>query len=393
MAFPLSLTAAVEYFTGLGFDTLPLFPGSKRPSASRWQSRLPRELWGVAVPDSNIGIRGGGSARVAVLDFDDKKTAGTFQRGVDWLAGLGLCPGDYPLVRTASDVGRHVYAHLDGLLPGHSAAFRTGFGTGELRYGPGAYVVAPPSRIGTASYALLSGSFERLPVLAVGDLLPLLSRPADAGHLASTSLMVPRAEISRNTRALLRDGGSTQYTSRSEAEQAIVVGLVRAGYDFEDVVRALDENPGAGRFREECAKSRERALAWLRRGYEKAIARRANSEGVYRRRARETGESAQDRPWPGRTGQQDKVVFIAHTMCAARAGRPAYAASVRDLADITGLSPKTCARATKRLQRAGLIELVTPARAEYANIFRLLSQTVTLPHRGEGGDMCHFERE
>ena len=49
----------------LGFDTLPLIPGSKRTYARAWQRRLPYRLWQNAPERANIGIRGGGFAGVA----------------------------------------------------------------------------------------------------------------------------------------------------------------------------------------------------------------------------------------------------------------------------------------------------------------------------------------
>ncbi len=388
---PSTLAAAMRYFTDLGFDTIPLLPQSKRAWMSGWQLRSPQDLWDGAAPNSNVGIRGGGAAHVVVFDFDDKKRPGTSQRGLQWLGGLGLGPSDYPLVRTASGVGRHVYARLDGALPGQSTGFHTGLGSGEVRHGSGAYVVAPPSTVGGNRYDLLSGSFRRLPTLAVHDVLTLLGIPPIARELVTPPANNILAGIPPRTWQLLNGIGLRRYPSRSEAEQAIVMSLIVAGFGLDAVIATFDMYPCAGRFREESAKSRVQAIAWLARGYDKAVLLMKNSEGAARHRARQAEEWAQSRRWAGRTGQQDKLVFVAHTRLAGRSRRLTYAASVRDLASVTALSPKTCARATKRLERMGLLELVSAGVSEWASTYRLVSQSATLPHSGGGGGVSQFE--
>ncbi len=300
--YPSTVAQAREYFTILGFDTVPLLPASKRTGIRGWQLRSPRQLWEGAAPESNIGIRGAGSGRLAVLDFDDKSNAGTSERGLRWLAGLGLRAGDYPLVQTASGVGRHVYIRLEGAFSGNSSIFKPVFGAGELRYGPGAYVVAPPSTVGGRRYCLLSGSYRHLPTLAMRDIIPLLrtapaARAVDRLYAAGLLLRIPP-----RTFELLRGIGLERYATRSEAEQAIVTSLVRAGFGFNAITEAFEIYPCAGRFREECAKSPKRGLAWLRRGYEKAAFLLQNSVVPARHQAQEAEEWAQSRRWSGRTG-------------------------------------------------------------------------------------------
>jgi hypothetical protein len=380
---PSTVTEALRFFAQMGFDTVPLIGRSKRPQTLAWPTRPPPDMWSEVNTDANIGIRGGGAARLAVLDFDDKARAGTLSRGLDWLAGLGLHPGDYPLVRTASGIGRHAYVSLMGSLPGHSARLSPDLGAGELRYGPAAYVVAPPSVVAASRYELLSGSFDDVPQIPVSEILTVIVRTGSTrlGRPTQTGLDLKRVSV--RTWNLMDGLGTAQYGSRSEAEEAIIVGLIRAGATYDDVERIFQEWPCAGRYREEHARSANRACSWLRRSYDNAVAFLERLPSAHAEVADEAIAWAMTRPWPGRTGQSDQAVLVAHATIAKRAGRLDYGASMRELAVETGLTPETCQKATKRLRQLGLITLMKTSSDGYSNIYRLLSQSWTISHRGE----------
>ena len=168
-----SITAAPQYYADLGIDTLPLPPGSKQAGVRAWQNRSPLELWQSAPKDSNIAIRCGGHANLAVIDCDDKEIRGTYKNVSRYLAGLGLSEGNYPTVRTASGNGKHIYLKLKETPQGNYKHLSGNFGAGEFRYGSGAYVLAPPSIV-NQQYELLHGDFSSLPVINVKDLLPII---------------------------------------------------------------------------------------------------------------------------------------------------------------------------------------------------------------------------
>jgi hypothetical protein len=134
--------SASKYLT-LGYSPIPLDPRSKDASIHGWQRRKLDRLWRDAKPDSNLGLRGGGDVRAAFLDCDEKNQLGTFDHAVTWLAGLGVT--DYPIIQTASGIGRQIYVTFSGGLPGEYRKLKSEFGAGEFRYGQGAYVCAPPS--------------------------------------------------------------------------------------------------------------------------------------------------------------------------------------------------------------------------------------------------------
>lgn len=374
---------ALIFYSSLGFDALPLTPNSKKCKIKGWQNGDPEEMWKQAEEGANIGIRAGGKARVAILDFDDKEQPGTSKNGLRWLSGLGLDPGDYPLVKTASGVGSHVYVRLEEFLEGAYLRFSDEFGAGEFRYGEGAYVVAPPSIVNGKKYQVLSGSFENIPTLMLQDLSQIVDLPKTALPFEVTHLQQNKVKrIPKSTLALLKGIGVEKYHSRSEAEQAILTGLVNKGFTYEETLQLFIEFPAAGKFKGLHYENPSRATSWLRRSFGEATRYTRAQESRPRQLARYAKEWAQTKAWPGNSGLYDQIVFIAHTEIAFQAGRYEYAASARDLAKITRLTAEACSAATRRLCEAGLLKITREWVAERATRYQIESQSLTLPHRG-----------
>lgn len=373
---------ALEQYTNMGFDTLPLRPGTKKALSKNWQRLPPEAMWHDAPDDANLGLRAGGQARLAVIDCDDKERPGTLVNVQNWLDGLGYPPDSYPLVRTASGLGGHIYIEWGGELAKNSRNISEQFGSGEFRYGHGAYVVAPPSVVTSGKYELLQGDLLHRPFLTAKDVLQILKVQDDAPKKAAISDTTPN-RIPRRTFALLNGIGVERYQSRSDAEQAILTGLVNKGFDFENALSLFIKYPCAGRFQEEYANSPKDALNWLRLSYDNAVLFANAGESRPRQLAKSALEWATRRPWKGKTGQYDKLIYIAHASIAYRAGRLEYGISARELANMTALSPEACLSATERLCGYGFIALVKVWAAALSNTYRLESQSLTLPHRGE----------
>lgn len=365
--------AEAEY-RALGFDTLPLRPDSKAPLSKGWPQRPPDDMWRDAPPDALLGVRAGGSAQVAFLDCDEKTKPGTFANASRWLVGLGYDPeADVPVVQTASGVGRHVWLRFEGALPGNYRTLDSAFGAGELRYGPGSFVVAPPSVIDGNAYALVSGTFWRLPRVELRDILPLL-RKKSLEQLPERAVLRP---IPRNAQMLLNGTGTAKYPSRSEVECAIVVSLVNVGYDFDSILYLFRNHPAAGKFAELHVESEANAIRWLRQTFDKAAhwARSHTSPG--RQSAQSALDWAEASPWPGRTGPYDQAVFEAHCKIAWKSGATVYAASARVLAEAAGTISMTATNATHRLIEAGLLKLVIPSVADQAAQYELIVPNYT----------------
>jgi len=346
----------------LGFDTLPLIPGEKNTKAYAWQSRSPYRLWQNASERANIGIRGGGLASVAFIDCDEPRT---FETVTKHLAGLGYHNDSYPVVQTASGEGRHVYITLSGVLSGDARDLSKEIGAGEFRYGSGAYVVAPPSFINDCGgYALISGDYSIRPTLEVKDVLPIL------GNRETVTERKPT--LSRKALALLYGKNIDTYSSRSEAEQALITSLFNAGFSFDEILDYFNRYPCAGHYAEEqTQKGAKSATGWLRRSYNKAVKWATTHESKARQVAKSAIAWAESRAWQGRTGAVDQLIYLAHANIAHKAGRLNFAASCRDLAELAGVSHMTATRSTWRLCNSGLLVPDKKAVADSANFYQL----------------------
>lgn len=320
-------------------------------------------------------MRCGGDVRLAVLDADDKHDARTSANLTRYLAGLGLDAGDYPLVATPAN-GRHFYATLGGNLPDNYRTFKAELGAGELRYGKGAYIGAPPSIIGASTYRLLSGDFRTLARVDARDVLPILANQ-DTTPSRDAPALPNRARPSRRAWLLLNGKTLDRYPSRSEAEQALLTSLICAGQTFDDALSLFLKYPCAGKFAELYQKNPKRAVEWLRLSYESAARWQSTHEPQGRRIASAALQWAVNRAWNGHTGTIDRAVFIAHATIAQATGRQEYHASARALAELAQVGSMTATRATHRLIGAGLLEKTKAAVAAptlpLANLYRLKS--------------------
>jgi hypothetical protein len=201
-------TAHIMY-DELGFDTLPLIPGTKQPYPRAWQSRSSYSLWRNAPKNANIGVRAGGMAKVAIIDCDEPAS---FEGISNYLARLGYQLGSYPVVQTQSGTGRHVYLSFTGGLSGDWRKLSVQIGKGEFRFGAGSQVAAPPSVIRNGGkYVLICGDFHDLPSLSLQDVLPILSNQEVE--------TVDKPTIARRAIALLNGKNIKNFKSHSEADQ------------------------------------------------------------------------------------------------------------------------------------------------------------------------------
>lgn len=380
-------TAVLEY-VDLGFDPIPLKPGTKKPAVAEWPTRNPSSLWRGMGWDVNVGIRMGGASQLAVIDCDEAKQPGTYERIVRHLAESNHLPGDYPVVQSASGNGRHIYFLFQGALNGNSRNLSNDFGAGEFRYGQGAYVTAPPSRVDGNLYQLVAGDFRQLPRLGMEEVLPILGNKDIAPE---HSRMSP--EISRNTLALLKGNNVSNYDTRSEAEMALITMLINCGIDFEGVLDLFKRFPAAGKFKEIFEKDPGAAVRWLRSSYNNALEWSSAHQSEGRQMAVAALNWAESHLWLGRTGLTDKAVFMAHATFAYKSAQLTYAAAVRDLAKIAGLSRPTVSKANVRLCEKGLLIRVRPAFKDFATQYRLLmpkGQNLTSPSPPACGEVVNF---
>jgi hypothetical protein len=298
-----------------------------------------------------------------------------------FLGNLGLHQDVLPIVQTASGIGRHIYIQVSEAYEGSSLSLSRQTGAGEFRYGPGAYVVAPPSSVsGQGSYNQISGDFANLPEIHVHDIRSILGAP----HLLARE-MEQQKYPSRLAWKILRGVIPPKYRSRSEAEQALILSLINSGFDFSDIQGFFMRYPAAGKFQELYSINPGRAMRYLRISYGNALKFSENiSPG--RQLALKAITWAVNHPWPGRTGGYDREIYLAHTQIAHRSGSTIYAASSRTLAELANMSHMAASNGTRRLIGQGLIHKEVSAVANLANQYRLTEQpllhSVNIPLEG-----------
>ena len=354
-------------FTEFDFDPFPLIPGEKNPLPSGWQRRPIHRLWQGVPSDVNIGLRGGGRVQAAFIDCDDKNHPGTFETAQEWLADLGYMPGEYPVIRTASGIGRHIYVTWAGGLPGNSRKLAKDFGAGEFRYGPGAFVVAPPSVLSDGGkYEQIAGDLRQMPRLSLHDVLPILG-------IQDTTPKAQKPRISRKAIALLHGAGIENYSSRSEAEQSLLISFANVDLSFVQVLKYFDKFPVMGKYAELKIEDMANAERWLQHSYSEAIQWvKDHPDSKARQTIQALMEWAESRPWPGRTGANDKAALIAVAQIAHKAGKLEIASACRDVAVIAKIGRTAAANALHRLiVKHDLLELIEEWKADSANKYRL----------------------
>ena len=186
-----ALARALAY-TGHGWPVFPCRPRSKEPATTHGHLDATTDpemiaAWWEQVPARNVAIATGAPGP-DVLDVDVRPGGSGF-RAWNKLQRTGLCSGAIAVVRTPSG-GMHAYypgtEQRSRRIPAEHLDFKAA----------GGYVLAPPSRIGAASYRVIrqpSGERASLDWAAVTRLLlpereqlpSAGQRTADAGRLAT----------------------------------------------------------------------------------------------------------------------------------------------------------------------------------------------------------------
>ena len=184
-------SAAVRLATA-GFAVFPCRSGEKRPLPTHGLLDATKDVeqvraWWRRWPGANIGLPTGSTSGLAVLDIDRRATGSGYAAFARLLRD-GLADGWAGLVRTPSG-GLHAYYPADPARParcwqsaGHHVDFR----------GDGGYVIAPPSRVASAS-----GSDVGYSVARIGGAKPRLL-PAETIR----DLLLPRAHPSSKAAGL-----------------------------------------------------------------------------------------------------------------------------------------------------------------------------------------------
>lgn len=396
-ALPLALAVAARH------DALRVYPDppANRTSEAPWDGRsLPSGPYAVYLHDVE------GNAPILALEFDGDGNVGSEAINLaERLRTVGirfvLCasgrPGHHHVFVTVQPSLRAgtVKSLLDGLHAGAPSLDRSpmrNVRTGAIR------PPLAPHRLGGYSQLLhptdpeeaLALLIKPNPAEALQQAVTEIARPSRSHVNLRGGLTILQRPLSEATECLLREGDrSGHYRSRSEAEAALVLGLVDAGWSAERIQAAAEDPSYAGfpKFREKLARSPRDAHRYLQRTLTSALAR-ASSKPPTRGQVKDdlqklAGVALNWHPG-GRTAAVDRAVLLAHVRAAIAAGSRTHGLSVRQGAEWAGVADhRTVARARRRLSQRGWIKPVAQNRnPEEACCFILL-------HPGGGENSPH----
>lgn len=395
----LEIQAQRDAYFSAGYDAIPIVPRGKRPFCPGWQTISAKEQWAGVPWDCNLGLRLGGSSKLAVIDADDKNAPGTADRVRNLLVAYWGKRHEICEIATASQIGRQFPFILIGELSGNWINLRNGM-AGELRYGAGAQVVAFPSVVGGVKYKLISGSIfspGELPIDIVLDLFDLAkpgspfqpdnssSLPAEGEEPLKAKKYISPFDYSKDQKERLVAKGFTKLNmaiqqpgvDRSVEEQRLMTSLAAKGMAYEEMKGLfIKHEVSSGKFIERYSHDPKDGDNYLRHSYNKAVGYLEHSDTF--KRLFVAWAAAYVR-WPGRKGLQLRAVFLAHVKIAFQTGHfpganqnDVYHASTRDLSTFSGVHRNTIERVSRELVCQGYIDCVETASGAKANKFRLL---------------------
>ena len=152
--------------------------------------------------------------------------------------------------------------------------------------------------------------------------------------------------LSARTLRLLRFGDPDRgfYKSRSELVQAIVQGAINSGFGLDYIVKIFmdPQNAGGDKVREITRiKGSDKAFEYVEQSYRRALStHRAafNDVDDVLAEIETIRREAIDLGMKGRAGATDQSVLLAHLRIAARRKSLTYGASVREIAELAGVS-------------------------------------------------------
>lgn len=318
-----------------GLAAIPILEGTKQP-AVRWkqfqrQAPSTEELYSLFAREHlTVGVLcGKPSDRLLVLDCDNFKTLdqtiSTLGNPHTWIV--------------QSKRGGHVYLRTP--VPVRSARAE-----GMDLKGQGGYVLAPGALHPTGiRYTWLNHS-DTIYDLDALDAIPGI-------HLEPAPLrpsgMPRRAWLLLTDPATAKPNGAP-YSSASEREFAVLCTLINSGWDWNQIFPAFNRYATHGHYTRKVSElGATRAATWLEKDYHRALQFVRANESEERRAARSLQQWAINVQWNGRTGAHNQVVFLAHAKIAERVGHLTYGASVRELAELAGVSKNAASRANHRL--------------------------------------------
>ena len=324
-----------------GLNVFPIVQGKKTPYGPHGiltTTRLHRPSLPGLVQYSNIAVMTGRlSGNLVVLDCD---TWDVFERIKAALDAENIAAW----VRNGVDGGQCWLRCQDGEVSNANV-------DGVEILGNRLYSVAPPSIHPSGMvYEWVKRDGFQPPLVPLGRLAALglgletVGRRRARGKLHELPEVANRVLVERDTMG---------YASNSEAEFATCLSLLGGGYDDADVMRffAMFPTPHYVKVGETHFK---KSVLDQARDKQMPRARGASRSPGYLHSSAFVGW-AENRPWPGRTGNADRAVYLALCHRMRLDGGARFRASVREVAELAAVNKETAYKAIGRLVAADLV--------------------------------------
>jgi hypothetical protein len=350
-------------------DKTPLFAWQSKPSDAQWYSAGGSQFRG------NLAVILGNG--FAVIDADDEPAV---EHVSTWLDGKGIISSQ---VRTPSG-GIHTWlrvAHAPAEV--NCRLLSPDIGKGELRVA-NCYVLAPCSSIGNQRYRFEIGSPEQIAsqrAVRWQDLLELLPGGAQqVEQLGCLPVRLLKREMpARAARlfAMLRDAPEGEpverYSSRSEAEAAIVAMLILAGWDLSEIASVFAVEQPAHHAEH---KHQQR---YLEATYRNVLSDIASTPE--RMQLAELYHQAQQQAWQGRGGLLSLAVLRAVIAIGYQYATYTPNASERDIAEHASASDSGAHNALARLCADEYLQRLQPGNKARGALWQIIpSRYVSISH-------------
>jgi len=370
--------AALEYHRQ-DLQVIPLKAGEKtpalKPAYDRPSFTLPEYERYFLNTDNNIGVVCGLASRgFFVVDVDDRKQYRKYKAELDRLIRTGA-----PVVETRR--GFHIWVRCPEAM---GQAFDKVSGIDLKASG---HVVVPPSLLQTGQLYLFREELKDIPVLSL-EQIPFKNHPKPKTETelirTEAGIIIPLYERPHGIPARLFNalyGEIGTYSTRSEAEQALIVYCVNNEWTLEQVKRLFDVHATAAtKYKEK----EEHAFSYLKTSYANAVDYlTVNRRDIDKQIDALSVWAEQRSTWTGRTALTDKAVFQAVLSIARRTGKLSdIFASSREIAEMSGYTFKTASTALKRIPFLSIlrkdVDPFTPAIWEIKTPTQILSDATKL---------------
>lgn len=232
-------------YDSIGIETIPIPFGQKFPPPPEWQTKPVDELWQGKHGHYNIGIRLG---KVADFESDDLVSESILaQKFENWGVNAPTC---------RSKRGKHRFVKVKN-APNVSFT-NWNFGKGEARLRD-CYSIIPSSEVSDFRYVWEGDfiyGFQNIPELDWKDIEKLVSftEKPKAQHIIPPKylkfspeewIFKTLSELRTHPKGMILHVDRHTWSSRSEAEFAIVLRLDTCGYNFDEIYRLFKETqPG-----------------------------------------------------------------------------------------------------------------------------------------------------